>query len=167
MSVIGIGMDLLLAVLLLAALGFGFRLERKLKALKNGQESFAQAVRELDGAARRAEAGLANLRAATDEAHDSLHDRILKARELKQQLDAQIARSERIPAPMVERAPERPAARDVIAAIQNLAPPPELERPRPAAFRQAPAAPRADRAAPKRFDEDLFDSGDPLTRSYS
>ncbi|MBX7250129.1 MAG: flagellar positioning protein PflI [Caulobacteraceae bacterium] len=165
MSVIGVGMDLLLAVLLVAALGFGFRLERKLKALKNGQESFAQAVRELDGAARRAEAGLASLRAATDEAHDSLHDRILKARELKQQLDAQIARAERMPAP----APvERPSAREAIAALQNLPPAPELERPRPAAFRQSPvAAPRPDRAVARRFDEDLFDNGDPLPRSYS
>lgn len=153
MSAIGLGMDLLLGVLLVAALVFGYRLERKLRALRQGQESFAQAVRELDGAARRAEAGLATLREATDEAHDSLHDRILKARELKQQLDAQIARAERMPA--AEAKPEPVAA-------------PIAERPRPAAFAasqpliqtiaQPIAAPRPDRAVARRFDEELFES---------
>jgi len=143
MSIIGIGMDLLLGVLLVVAIAFGVRLEKKLKALRQGQESFAQAVRELDAAARRAEAGLAGLREATDEVHDSLHDRILKARELKQQLDVQIAKAERTPAPVA--AP---------AAI------PPLERPRPAAFPQS--KPAVDRVLARRFDEDLFESaGDP------
>jgi len=153
MSIIGIGLDILLAVLLMTALVFGWRLERKLKALKNGQEAFAQAVRELDAAARRAEAGLSDLRAATDEVHDSLHDRILKARELKQQLDAHLARSERTPAP----------PRDVVAAIQNLAPPPELERPAP--YRAPPPPPRP---SPRRFDDELFASAaDERPRGYS
>ena len=165
MSIIGIGMDLLLAVLLATALVFGWRLERKLKALKNGQEAFAQAVRELDAAARLAESGLADLRAATDEAHDSLHDRILKARELKQQLDAQILRAERAPSAQPAPLPHRSA----VEAIQNLPPPPELERPRPAAFRVPPVAPNlAARPAPRRFDEDLFASAEtPSPRGYS
>lgn len=141
MSAVGLIMDLFLAVLLLAALGFGWRLEKKLKALRQGQESFAQAVRELDGAARRAEAGLTQLRAATDEAHDSLHDRILKARELKQQLDAQLARTERTPT--ASHAPA-PAERARSAFNATTAPPePRL----------------GDRPAPRRFDEELFESG--------
>lgn len=143
MSAVGLIMDVFLAVLLLTAIGFGWKLEKKLKALRQGQESFAQAVRELDGAARRAEAGLANLREATDEAHDSLHDRILKARELKQQLDAQLARAERTPAP----------------AALTRAPAP-AERARTAFTAAAAPEPRAsDRPAPRRFDEDLFESG--------
>jgi len=147
MSAIGLIMDLLLGGLLVAALVFGWRLERKLKALRQGQESFAQAVRELDGAARRAEAGLAHLREATDEAHDSLHDRILKARELKQQLDAQIARAERTPAPRPE-----PVAAPAMAA-------PAVERPRPAAFAAPIAQPKPEsRVAARRFDEELFES---------
>lgn len=141
MSLIGVGLDLLLGVLLVTALVFGVRLERKLKALRQGQESFAQAVRELDGAARRAEAGLASLREATDEAHDSLHDRILKARELKQQLDAQIVRAERTPSPR----PETPAERLRPAALSAAS----------AAIPAAPA-PRPERAVARRFDEDLF-----------
>ena len=151
MSAIGLIMDLLLGGLLVAALVFGWRLERKLKALRQGQESFAQAVRELDGAARRAEAGLAHLREATDEAHDSLHDRILKARELKQQLDAQIARAERTPAPRPEPV-VAPVAAQVMAA-------PTVERPRSAAFAAPIAQPKPEsRVAARRFDEELFES---------
>ena len=52
MSPIALGMNLALAVLLLAALGFGMRLDRRLKALKDGQATFAGAVADLDQAAR-------------------------------------------------------------------------------------------------------------------
>ncbi len=153
MSIIGMGMDVLLAILLCAALVFGWRLEKKLRALKNGQEAFAQAVRELDGAARRAENGLAHLREATDEAHDSLHDRILKARELKTQLDGQIARAERlgpIAAPRdVPRETTREASRDLILDAP--------ERPR-SAFRPTSSMPMPAETgrAPRRFDDELF-----------
>ena len=149
MSIIGMGMDVLLAILLCAALVFGWRLEKKLRALKNGQEAFAQAVRELDGAARRAESGLAHLREATDEAHDSLHDRILKARELKTQLDGQIARAERLGPVAPPREPVRPAVRDVILDAP--------ERPRPA-FRAAALTPKPAETGrgPRRFDDELF-----------
>ena len=149
MSIIGIGMDILLAVLLSAALVFGWRLERKLRALKNGQEAFAQAVRELDAAARRAESGLADLRAATDEAHDSLHDRILKARELKTQLDGQIARAERLGPTAAPREALREASRDLILDAP--------ERPR-SAFRPTSSMPMPAETgrAPRRFDDELF-----------
>jgi hypothetical protein len=80
-------MDLTLVLLLLAALGFGMRLERRLKTLKEGQASFVGAVADLDRAAQRAEAGLADLRAATEEAVDRLGGRIDKARELAARLE--------------------------------------------------------------------------------
>ena len=90
MSLIAIAMNLLLAVLLAAALFMGWRLNRRLKALRDSHEGFAQAVAELDAAARRAEQGLADLRAATDEAAETLSDRIEKARQLSQRLDRQL-----------------------------------------------------------------------------
>ena len=76
MSIVALGLNLLLAALLLAALAMGFRLNSRLKALKDSHEGFARAVAELDAAAARAEQGLADLRAATDEATDELADRI-------------------------------------------------------------------------------------------
>ncbi len=93
----GLILDGVLMLLLVAALGYGVRLERKLTALRNGQMAFASAVADLNTAAGRAEAALASLRASGQET-DLLHDRILKAREVKAQLEALIARGPTSPA---------------------------------------------------------------------
>ena len=87
MSLIGLAMNVLLAALLLAALMMGWRLNRRLKALRDSHEGFAAAVTDLNAAAMRAEQGLADLRAATDEAVDLLADRIDKGRSLAIKLD--------------------------------------------------------------------------------
>lgn len=90
MSIIAIGMNLMLAGLIISALVLGLRLNARLKALRDSHEGFAKAVAELDAAAQRAEQGLADLRAATDEAQDALADRIEKARALTARLDKQL-----------------------------------------------------------------------------
>jgi len=87
MSLIGLALNLLLAGLLMAALNMGWRLNRRLKALRDSHDGFASAVAELNLAAARAEQGLADLRAATDEAVDILGDRIEKGRQLASRLD--------------------------------------------------------------------------------
>jgi len=88
----GIILDAVLMLLLVAALGYGVRLEKKLTALRAGQMAFAGAVTELNSAAGRAESAVAQLRSSGDEA-DMLHDRILKARAVKHELEALIARA--------------------------------------------------------------------------
>lgn len=93
MSVAVIGLNLLLVALLIAALAFGWRLERRLKALRDSHDGFARAVADLDAAAARAEQGLADLRAATDEAADSLAGRIETARVLAERLDQGVTAS--------------------------------------------------------------------------
>ncbi|WP_296170160.1 DUF6468 domain-containing protein [uncultured Brevundimonas sp.] len=101
----GLILDGVLMVLLVAALGYGVRLERKLSALRAGQQAFASAVTELNTAAGRAETALATLRASGHET-DLLHDRIVKAREVKAQLESLIARAPAAPARAVaEEAP--------------------------------------------------------------
>lgn len=87
MNPISLSLDLLLMVLLMAALGVGWRLERRLKGLRESHADFAGAVADLDRAAQRAEVGLAQLRQATDEAVDLLAGRIEKARELTAKLE--------------------------------------------------------------------------------
>ncbi|HRD28974.1 MAG TPA: DUF6468 domain-containing protein, partial [Caulobacter sp.] len=101
MSVAAIIMNLVLSGLLLAALAFGWRLERRLRALKDSHDSFARAVADLDVAAARAEQGLADLRAATDEAAETLSDRIEAARALSARLERGVSASS-IPAPQTE-----------------------------------------------------------------
>lgn len=98
----GLVMDAVLMLLLVAALGYGVRLEKRLRALREGQLAFAGAVTELNQAASRAEAALSALRGSGQET-DLLHDRIVKAREVKQQLETLIARAPT--APVAARAP--------------------------------------------------------------
>jgi hypothetical protein len=112
MSIVALGLNLLLAALLLAALGVGFRLNGRLKALRDSHDGFAKAVADLDAAAARAEQGLADLRAATDEAADELADRIEKARALTAKLDRQMQGQ---PAAAPAAASVRPSLRQAAA----------------------------------------------------
>ncbi len=139
MSVAVIGLNLLLVVLLVAALAFGWRLERRLKALRDSHDGFARAVADLDAAAARAEQGLADLRAATDEAADSLAGRIETAKALAARLDQGVtASSTRI-------------ADDVERVVQ---PAPAPVRERMVFTRPEPAVTPRSKA---RVDDDLFD----------
>lgn len=117
MSITALALNGLLAVLLIVALGFGWRLERRLKALRDSHAGFAKAVADLDQAAARAEQGLADLRAATDEASETLADRIERATALAAKLD------ERLNRPLVT--PPPPAAPAVARAEPRDTPPPE------------------------------------------
>jgi hypothetical protein len=111
----GMIMDAVLMLLLVAAVGYGIKLERKLAALRAGQLAFAQAVTELNAAAGRAENALATLRASGQET-DLLHDRIIKAREVKAQLETLIARAPvQAPVRVVEDEPVRRAPAAVAA----------------------------------------------------
>jgi hypothetical protein len=125
MSLTAIALNGLLAILLLVALGFGVRLERRLKALRDSHEGFAKAVADLDRAAMRAEQGLADLRAATDEAADTLADRIDRAQALATQLD------ERLNRPMVTPPP--------VATARSAVPRPAIPRPERAPEPETPS----------------------------
>ena len=115
---IGVIMDALLMLLLACALAYGVRLDKKLKSLRDGQLAFAGAVNELNMAASRAEAALASLRASGQET-DLLHDRIVKARAVKAELEALIARSGRdVDAPI----PAKPSA-----VIEPIRPQPQAQ----------------------------------------
>jgi hypothetical protein len=117
MSVVALAMNGFLAVLLIAALIFGWRLERRLKALRDSHEGFAKAVADLDQAAARAEQGLADLRAATDEAAETLAVRIERAQALAAQLEERVNRpSPPRPQAALDREAPAPAPRVVDAA---------------------------------------------------
>jgi hypothetical protein len=184
MSLVAFAMNGFLAVLLIAALAFGWRLERRLKALRDSHEGFAKAVAELDQAAARAEQGLADLRAATDEAAETLAVRIERAQALAAQLEERTSRplpapvtrperAERLERPEREEPFERPAAR----REPQPAPPPAAQSERrlkaedferlldredrlPPMARPPLGGPGAARETPRsraRIDDDLFD----------
>lgn len=154
MSLIAIGMNLLLAGLLIAAMIVGVRLNRRLKALRDSHDGFEAAVRELNLAAVRAEQGLADLRAATDEATDMLSDRIEKGRALAAKLEKLVAAAPELPRAAAQ--PER-----VSRAMPSVSPPARtastedrlasllaMARQRLAAQEEDEAAPPAPRAEP-------------------
>jgi hypothetical protein len=177
MSLVAVAMNGLLAILLIVALGFGWRLERRLKALRDSHAGFAKAVADLDQAAARAEQGLADLRAATDEASETLAVRIERAQALAAQLD------ERLNRPMVTPPPVAPSAPVAAREERLVAPKPErrlkaedferlLDREAKAASRPGDLRPSSTRAeepisrpsvakeTPRsraRIDDDLFD----------
>ena len=105
MSLVAVAMNALLAILLIVALAFGWRLERRLKALRDSHAGFAKAVADLDQAAARAEQGLADLRAATDEASEALADRIERATVLAAKLDERLTRPMVTPPPAGSASP--------------------------------------------------------------
>lgn len=160
MSLIAVAMNLLLAGLLIAALILGLKLNKRLKALRDSHDGFAIAVRELNAAAERAEQGLADLRAATDEAVDTLADRIEKGRALAAKLERLI-----IEAPRDVR--DTPAARDegpdkrlgaLLAAAREARRPERSERPERAERAERPAS----AARARNPEDDLFEDP-PLT----
>jgi len=126
MSLIAIGMNLLLAGLLVAAMVVGLRLNKRLKALRDSHAGFEAAVRELNVAAVRAEQGLADLRAATDEATDMLSDRIEKGRALATKLEKLVSAAPELPRAMASERmqprampPVAPAARSAEDAAEQ------------------------------------------------
>ena len=163
MTLIGLAMNLLLAGLLGAALVLGLRLNKRLKTLRDSHDSFAIAVRELNAAAERAEQGLADLRAATDEAVDTLADRIEKGRALAAKLERLIVVAPReakdAPDPRDEGHDKRLGMLLAAAREGRGRPADRAERPRPAPLTAA-AAPRP-RANPE---DDLFE--DPPLRLH-
>jgi hypothetical protein len=132
MSDIGLIMNALLGVLLVGALFLGWRLEGRLKALRASHQSFSKAVDDLDRAAARAEQGLADLRAATDDASETLAARIDRAGHLAVRLEKLTADAEGVHTRLV--AAPRPAPR-VAAPAVIYAEAPRAEAPLPEASR--------------------------------
>ena len=158
MSLVGLIMNVLLAGLLMAALAMGWRLNRRLTVLRDSQDGFEAAVRDLNTAAARAEQGLADLRAATDEATDLLADRIEKGRALASRLERQTDRLERL----IENPPPlRPAAAAALDVVTERRLGALLAAARDARPERPSAQPlAAERPAPPRrrtVEEDLFD----------
>jgi hypothetical protein len=169
MNPITIGMDVLLAGLLLAALFMGARLNGRLKALKESHQGFAAAVQTLDAAATKADAALKALHAASEDAHDSLLARIDTARALALKLEKASETAERAAvraedafarAPAAIAAPPSTPRRSLGELLAGhgakaVEPEPKIE---PAL--SAPAAPRRRPLA----DEDLFADADAEVR---
>jgi hypothetical protein len=151
---IAIGLNCILGLLLVCGLFMGMTLNRRLRVLHDSHAGFAKAVQELDSAAFRTEASLADLRASTEQARTELAARIDQARLLTQRLDkltTEAARAlEHQPLPLTQPLP---------AATVRIAPRADREtqplRPVAPIQREPAASPRSK----VMVDDDLFEIG--------
>ncbi len=88
LSPVALALESGLALLLLAVLFFCWRLDRKLAALRAGQDGVREAAVELREASAHAELAVRNLRAAAQETGRDLQARIEEARRLSDTLGA-------------------------------------------------------------------------------
>lgn len=161
MSPIAVGLDLILIALLLAALAYGARLNKRLKALRDTQAGFAQAALSLDAAIARAETGLADLRGLAAGSDGALAERIEEARAATKRLEVALARTK---APAVAVETQEPAEPLDLAA--KIPPAAAVREDRVLHFQdilrqRAPLPVAADSAPPParsraRVDDDLF-----------
>ncbi len=86
MSPISLVIELVLAVMLAACLFYFWRLDRKLAALRTGQDGIRAAAAELVEATQRAEIAVRTLRATAQDAGRDLQARINDARQTAERL---------------------------------------------------------------------------------
>jgi len=167
---ISIILNLLLAALLCGAIWMGWRLNERLKVLRQGQMGFAKAVADLDAAAARAERGLADLKAASDEMAEVLVSRIERARVLASKLDQQFEAGARAGL-AVDPRDQQASEADIERLSRNLGSLLAQSREARLRGREAPVpAPRRPSVGVRRrpeFEDELFLGGgeDPISRS--
>jgi hypothetical protein len=132
-------LDLIIAVLLAATIGYASVLNRKLNLLRKNRDDLAKLVAAFNDATARAEAGIPKLKRASEEASATLIDRVEKAQSLRDDLAFMIeradtmanrlegtvrtARGESKPAPAPGPAPRVAAARGVASpSVAPMAP---------------------------------------------
>ncbi|MBW8732974.1 MAG: hypothetical protein JF571_01445 [Asticcacaulis sp.] len=151
-------MDFVLMGLLVAALWFGVRLDKKLKALRGAHEGFARAVADLDQAAIRAHHSLKELRTDADESQDLLHGRIVAARDLLQKLDTQVGRAERAARELdgqMGRVSQVQARAEEAARRLESAPRYEPPRPEPVRYEERRSEPPVTQRPQPRLEDDV------------
>ena len=88
-------LDIFLIVLLVLAIGYGFVLNRRIVALRRDQKDLDKLAASFNAATVRAEAGVAQLRSATENSVRSLQQSINKAETIIGDLDYLLERGER------------------------------------------------------------------------
>ncbi|MDE2182231.1 MAG: hypothetical protein KGJ78_04355 [Alphaproteobacteria bacterium] len=106
---LGTGLEMALCLLLAATLAYCIVLERRLRAVRKGQEGLRKTIGDLNGAIAGAGASLRALKAAAADAAETLDDRLKRSRALADELSLLTASGERI-AQRFDRAPERPTS---------------------------------------------------------
>ena len=105
-------LDVVVALLLVAAIAAAFVLNRRFTAFREAKAEFEQVVERFNLAAARAEGGVNSLRASADASGAALQQSITRAQALRSDLDALVRRAEAASAALtvVTRGVASPAA---------------------------------------------------------
>lgn len=101
---IGLAADVLVAILLVAAIGWAVVLDRRLRDLRSGKDGVKQAVADLAGAAGRAEAAVAALRMAAEKSGVELANQQARAHAASGELSMLVGAAESLANRLTERA---------------------------------------------------------------
>jgi len=112
MTLAGLVFEGLVAALLLVAVVMCWRVDRRLRALKSGQDGVQDSVIALNEATDRARASMAALERATVESGDVLEGRVREARQLSDELRLMTGKADRTAEAIAQR-PARRRATDV------------------------------------------------------
>lgn len=150
-------LDLVVAALLVTAIVFCVRLERRLTALRTGRDGLKEVILGLNDATLRAQSSIADLRAAAGDAGQALADRTREARTLADELGLMVESANNL-ATRLERAAEgaAPALKAKAAQMAALIPEPAAPPVKP-----APVSGRIDPT----LSEELRGAGDELIRA--
>ncbi|MDE2135165.1 MAG: hypothetical protein KGM97_04800 [Alphaproteobacteria bacterium] len=105
-------LELALSILLAATLVYCIVLERRLAAVRKGQDGLKTMIRELDAAISGAGASLRALKSAASSAAETLDERLKRARLIADELGLLAASGERIAERFDRNAAARPAERN-------------------------------------------------------
>jgi hypothetical protein len=150
---LSLGADLVVAVLLVATIGYAAVLNRRLTAVRNDRDKFEKVIRELAVSSQRAESAVAGLRLAADELGKRLDKKVEEGRALSDDLAYMIERGGSV-ADKLEA--QIRAGRDAVKP--DLRPEPRLAAPKPELFDEhrvepmirRPAAPPKPQPQPQR-----------------
>lgn len=92
----GLIIDVVVIALLGATIFYAFRLERRLANMRTAQAALNDVIRDLNGAAARAEAGIHGLKTAAVSSGQMLDDKIKRARALADELALLLQSGERL-----------------------------------------------------------------------
>ena len=92
----GFIIDVVVIAMLGATIFYALRLERKLANMRSAQAALGDVIRELNGAAMRAEAGIHGLKNAAVSSGQMLDDKIKRARSLNDELALLLQSGERL-----------------------------------------------------------------------
>ena len=123
---LSLGADLVVAVLLIATIGYAAVLNRRLTAVRNDRDKFEKVIRELAVSSQRAESAVAGLRLAADELGKRLDKKVEEGRALSDDLAYMIERGGSV-ADKLEA--QIRAGRDAVKP--DLRPEPRLAAPKP------------------------------------